>query len=156
VLASTRPPPSSRAGNHGRVAPGITTSGNDGTGRRYAGWVRVQQINAVGAETREGFLGVMLTLDVRSVVQIASELDVARPRGEDAYRSISFVADQHLIGRELPREPNGLASIRHEDLGGSGHVSGVPGPRYAIYEWHMAPRAQYVRLPRLLSGSSGS
>ena len=42
------------------------------------------------ASAREPFLGMMLTLDVRSVVQIASELDVARPRGDDAYRSISF------------------------------------------------------------------
>ena len=42
------------------------------------------------ASAREPFLGLMLTLDVRSVVQIASELDVARPRGDDAYRSISF------------------------------------------------------------------
>jgi AraC-like DNA-binding protein len=42
------------------------------------------------ASARESFLGMMLTLDVRSVVQIASELDVARPRGDDAYRSISF------------------------------------------------------------------
>jgi AraC-type transcriptional regulator len=42
------------------------------------------------ASAREPFLGMMLTLDVRSVVQIASELDVARPRRDDAYRSISF------------------------------------------------------------------
>src|SRR3954469_14114338 len=42
------------------------------------------------ASAREPFLGMMLTLDVRSVVQMASELDVARPRGDDAYRSISF------------------------------------------------------------------
>jgi AraC-like DNA-binding protein len=42
------------------------------------------------ASAREPFLAMMLTLDVRSVVQMASELDVARPRGDDAYRSISF------------------------------------------------------------------
>jgi AraC-like DNA-binding protein len=42
------------------------------------------------ASAREPFLGMMLTLDVRSVVQLASELDVARPRGDDANRSISF------------------------------------------------------------------
>ena len=42
------------------------------------------------ASAREPFLGMMLTLDVRLVVQIATELDVARPRGADAYRSISF------------------------------------------------------------------
>ena len=42
------------------------------------------------ANAREPFLGMMLTLDVRSVVQIASELELARARGDDAYRSISF------------------------------------------------------------------
>jgi hypothetical protein len=42
------------------------------------------------ASAREPFLGMMLTLDVRSVVQIASEVDVARPRGDEANRSISF------------------------------------------------------------------
>jgi transcriptional regulator GlxA family with amidase domain len=33
---------------------------------------------------------MMLTLDVRSVLQIASELDVPRPRPDEAYRAISF------------------------------------------------------------------
>jgi transcriptional regulator GlxA family with amidase domain len=42
------------------------------------------------ASAREPFLGMMLTLDVRSVVQMASEVDVARPRGDEANRSISF------------------------------------------------------------------
>ena len=36
------------------------------------------------ASAREPFLWMMLTLDVRSVVQIAADLDVARPRGDDA------------------------------------------------------------------------
>jgi AraC-like DNA-binding protein len=44
------------------------------------------------ATGREPFLGMMLTLDVRSVVQMASELDEPRPRREDASRSISFEA----------------------------------------------------------------
>jgi AraC-like DNA-binding protein len=44
------------------------------------------------ASAREPFLGMMLTLDVRSIVQIASEMDVPRPRRDDAYRSISFEA----------------------------------------------------------------
>jgi transcriptional regulator GlxA family with amidase domain len=35
---------------------------------------------------------MMLTLDVRSILQMASELDVPRPRRDDAYRSISFEA----------------------------------------------------------------
>jgi len=42
------------------------------------------------ASVAEPFLGMMLTLDVRSIVQMASEVDEPRPRGENAYRSISF------------------------------------------------------------------
>jgi AraC-like DNA-binding protein len=44
------------------------------------------------AGVAEPFLGMMLTLDVRSIVQMASEMDEPRPRREDAYRSISFEA----------------------------------------------------------------
>jgi len=44
------------------------------------------------ASVREPFLGMMLTLDVRAIVQMASEMDVPRPRRDDAYRSISFEA----------------------------------------------------------------
>jgi AraC-like DNA-binding protein len=44
------------------------------------------------ASVAEPFLGMMLTLDVRSIVQMASEMDESRPRREDAYRSISFEA----------------------------------------------------------------
>jgi AraC-like DNA-binding protein len=44
------------------------------------------------ASIAEPFLGMMLTLDVRSIVQMASEMDEPRPRREDAYRSISFEA----------------------------------------------------------------
>jgi len=42
------------------------------------------------ASVREPFLGLMLTLDARSVLQLASEMDEPRPRREDAYRAISF------------------------------------------------------------------
>ena len=44
------------------------------------------------ASTREPFLGMMLTLDVRSILQIASEMDERRPPRDHAYRSISFEA----------------------------------------------------------------
>src|SRR3989449_6849928 len=44
------------------------------------------------ASVREPFLGMMLTLDVRSIVQMASEVDAPRPRRDDAHRSISFEA----------------------------------------------------------------
>jgi len=50
------------------------------------------------ASTREPFLGMMLTLDARSVLQIASEMDEPRTRREDAYRAISFeVLDSALL-----------------------------------------------------------
>ena len=44
------------------------------------------------ASGAEPFLGMMLTLDVRSIVQMASEMDEHRPRRENASRSISFEA----------------------------------------------------------------
>jgi AraC-like DNA-binding protein len=45
------------------------------------------------ASATEPFLGMMLTLDVRSIVQLSSEIDEPRPRrGGAAYRSISFEA----------------------------------------------------------------
>jgi len=42
------------------------------------------------ASVQEPFLGMMLTLDVRSIVQMASEMDVSRPRRDSVHRSISF------------------------------------------------------------------
>src|SRR6266446_2543266 len=44
------------------------------------------------ASVREPFLGMMLTLDVRAIVQIASEMDVPRSRRDDVSGSISFNA----------------------------------------------------------------
>jgi AraC-like DNA-binding protein len=44
------------------------------------------------ASAREPFLGMMLTLDVRFIVQVASEMDIPRPQRDDTYRSISFEA----------------------------------------------------------------
>src|SRR6266705_2561373 len=44
------------------------------------------------ASVREPFLGMMLTLDVRAIVQIASEMDVPRARRDDVSGSISFKA----------------------------------------------------------------
>ncbi len=35
---------------------------------------------------------MMLTLDVRFIVQVASEMDMPRPQRDDTYRSISFEA----------------------------------------------------------------
>jgi AraC-like DNA-binding protein len=42
------------------------------------------------ASAREPFLGLMLTLDVRSILQMASEIDAPRPRRDDAQGSIAF------------------------------------------------------------------
>src|ERR1700726_1092457 len=44
------------------------------------------------ASVRAPFLGMMLTLDVRSIVQIASEMDVPRSRRDDVSGPISFHA----------------------------------------------------------------
>jgi AraC-like DNA-binding protein len=44
------------------------------------------------ATVRDPFLGMMLTLDARSILQLASEMDERRPRREDAYHAISFRA----------------------------------------------------------------
>src|SRR5712691_9924660 len=44
------------------------------------------------ASVAEPFLGMMLTLDVRAIVQMAAETDEPRPRRGDAHRSISFEA----------------------------------------------------------------
>jgi AraC-like DNA-binding protein len=44
------------------------------------------------ASVREPFLGMMVTLDLSSIVQIASEMDVPRPRRDESHRSISFQA----------------------------------------------------------------
>src|SRR5260221_9199257 len=44
------------------------------------------------ATVREPFLGMMLTLDVRAIVQIASEMDAPRSRRDDVSGSISFKA----------------------------------------------------------------
>jgi AraC-like DNA-binding protein len=55
------------------------------------------------ASAREPFLGMMLTLDVRSIVQMASEMDVPRPRRDDAYRSISFEALDAALADALVR-----------------------------------------------------
>ena len=44
------------------------------------------------ASVRDPFLGMMLTLDVRAIVQIASEMDVPQSRHDDVSGSISFNA----------------------------------------------------------------
>src|SRR5205809_993907 len=53
------------------------------------------------ASVREPFLGMMLTLDVRAIVQIASEMDVPRSRRDDVPGSISFKALDALHGDDL-------------------------------------------------------
>jgi AraC-like DNA-binding protein len=88
------------------------------------------------ASVAEPFLGMMLTLDVRSIVQMASEMDEPRPRREDACRSISFEAlDAGLLA----------ALIRLVNL--LGEPALVP---------RLAPLVQQEVIVRLLSGPHGS
>jgi AraC-like DNA-binding protein len=46
--------------------------------------------HVTSATAREPFLGLMLTLDVRSILQMASEMEAPRSRRDNAHRSISF------------------------------------------------------------------
>jgi AraC-like DNA-binding protein len=84
------------------------------------------------ATEREPFLGMMVTLDVRSVVQAASEMDMPRPRKDEAYRSISFEALDAGLLDALIR----LVSLLGEPL---------LAPR-------LAPLVQQELIVRLLSG----
>ena len=87
------------------------------------------------ASGAEPFLGMMLTLDVRSIVQMASEMDEPRPRREDASRSISFeVLDADLLD----------ALVRLVKL--LGQPALVPG---------LAPLIQQEIILRLLTGPHG-
>src|SRR6187549_4023477 len=87
------------------------------------------------ASAREPFLGLMLTLDVRSILQMASEIDEPRPRREDASRSISFeVLDADLLD----------ALVRLVRL--LGQPALVPG---------LAPLIQQEIILRLLTGPHG-
>jgi len=87
------------------------------------------------ASGAEPFLGMMLTLDVRSIVQMASEMDEPRPRREDTSRSISFeVLDADLLD----------ALVRLVKL--LGQPALVPG---------LAPLIQQEVILRLLTGPHG-
>jgi AraC-like DNA-binding protein len=64
-----------------------------GPGRSMLTTIDLPVISHVArASEREPFLGMMLTLDVRSILQMASEMDAPRSRPDDAHRSISFEA----------------------------------------------------------------
>src|SRR4029453_222903 len=87
------------------------------------------------ASGAEPFLGMMLTLDVRSIVQMASEMDEPRARREEASRSISFeVLDADLLD----------ALVRLVKL--LGQPALVPG---------LAPLIQQEVILRLLIGPHG-
>jgi AraC-like DNA-binding protein len=88
------------------------------------------------ANAAEPFLGMMLTLDVRAIVQVAAEVDAPPPRREDAHRTISFEPlDAPLLD----------ALVRLVNL-----LGGEPGliPR-------LAPLIQQEVVIRLLSGPHG-
>src|SRR5205809_6129226 len=61
------------------------------------------------ASAAEPFLGMMLTLDVCSIVQMASEIDAPRSRRDDVHRSISFQALDATLLDALVRRVNLLA-----------------------------------------------
>jgi AraC-like DNA-binding protein len=58
------------------------------------------------ASAREPFLGMMLTLDARFILQMASEIDAPRSRRDDAHRSISFEALDPALRDALVRIVN--------------------------------------------------
>jgi AraC-like DNA-binding protein len=64
------------------------------------------------ASTREPFLGIMLTLDVRAIVEIASDVDAPRQLRDEMYRSISFKALDGLLLDALVRLVNLLDEPR--------------------------------------------
>src|ERR1700687_2108020 len=88
------------------------------------------------ASVREPFLGMMLTLDVRAIVQIASEMDVPRSRHDDVSGSISFKA---------------LDTALLDALSGRATLRGEPAllPR-------LAPLIEQEITVRLLTGPHGS
>jgi AraC-like DNA-binding protein len=88
------------------------------------------------ASVAEPFLGMMLTLDVRSIVQLAAEMNTPRPRREDAHRSISFEALDAALLDALVRLVNLLG----------GEPALIP---------RLAPLIQQEVLIRLLTGPHG-
>jgi AraC-like DNA-binding protein len=88
------------------------------------------------ASVAEPFLGMMLTLDVRSIVQMAAEMDEPRPRREDAHRSISFEALDAALLDALVRLVNLLG----------GEPALIP---------RLAPLIQQEVIIRLLTGPHG-
>jgi AraC-like DNA-binding protein len=88
------------------------------------------------ANVREPFLGMMLTLDVRAIVQIASELDAPPSRRDDVSGSISFKALDAALLDALIR----LVTLLDE-------------PALAL---RLAPLIQQEVIIRLLTGPHGS
>ena len=107
-----------------------------GPGQSMLTTIDLPVVSHVRRATRaEPFLGMMLTLDVRSIVQMASEMDETRQRREDGSRSISFeVLDADLLD----------ALVRLVKL--LGQPALVPG---------LAPLIQREVILRLLTGPHG-
>lgn len=87
------------------------------------------------ASARQPFLGLMLTLDVRSILQMASEIDAPPPRRDDVQGSISFERLDATLLDALTR----LVSLLDEP-----HL--VP---------RLAPLIQQEIIVRLLTGPHG-
>lgn len=87
------------------------------------------------ASAREPFLGLMLTLDVRTVRQVGAELDLARMRRDAVYRAISFEPIEAALVAALVR----LVAVLDEP---------ALAPR-------LAPLIQQEVIIRLLTGPHG-
>jgi AraC-like DNA-binding protein len=88
------------------------------------------------ASVREPFLGVVLKLDVRSIVQMGSDSDVSRPRRDGTSRPLSFEALDAALLDALVRLVNLL-----------GEPAVVP---------RLAPLVQQEIIVRLLTGPHGA
>jgi AraC-like DNA-binding protein len=86
------------AQGHKQVLLGGETTGY-GAGQSMLTTIDLPVVSHVTSATaREPFLGLMLALDVRSILQMASEMEAPRSRRDSAQRSISFeVLDRALL-----------------------------------------------------------
>ena len=69
------------------------------------------------ASVREPFLGMMLTLDVRAIVQVASEMDMPRSRRNDVYRVHLVQNSRRRLARCLDPARRRCWTSRHWFLG---------------------------------------
>src|SRR5436309_2486383 len=112
------------------------------------------------ASAREPFLGMMLTLDVRSILQMASEMDAPRSRRDDAHRSISFEALDATLLDALVRLVNlldepalvpRLAPLIQQEI--TIRLFGAP-PQRDVTRVRLAPAARPAEFRRTIARST--